>query len=334
MRLSEAVARYLSSRATRVASNTLRADTAALRRLVLVLGDPAVADIDQDDIDDYFLAMDDLAESSRNLRLGKINGFFTYCQARGWVTENPATERRRLREPEGDPLFIPVERFPDVLAGAENPRDRMIVALGMYLFLRSSEIRSLRLLDVKQTQGHILTMQHKTATRDRMPICSELDAELKVYIDWYASQTSVVTEESYLVPRIMTKRSIPVPWPGDGRFRALPEPKIVVFPFAPTGHPHRAVQKALAAAGYPVLRQGGHTLRRSGARALFDVLRETDDVTGALQTVKTMLHHKSTVMTERYLGIQPERERRDALLKGRMMFGLGEAEVVELEAWR
>lgn len=338
MLLSEATARYLESRKTRVALNTLRADAAALRRLVGVLGDPPLTAVGEDDIDDYFLDQADLGAATRNLRLSKIQAFFAYALGRGWITENPATERRRLLEPEADPLFVPVEQFPALLDAARNPRDRMIVALGLYLFLRSSEVQSLRWLDVDQARGHIYTMQHKTKTRDRMPICSELAEELIGYRRWYTDQSGEIQPEWYLVPGLKTMVVAPSAWgygdTPDGRFRRLPQPRFILFPWKPTPKPHRAVQAALAAIDLPVLQQGGHTLRRSGARALFNVLRETDDVTGALQTVKTMLHHKSTIMTERYLGIQPERERRDARLKGRSMFGLGEAEVVELEAWR
>ena len=51
--------------------------------------------------------------------------------------------------------------------------------------------------------------------------------------------------------------------------------------------------------------------------------------------MKTMLHHESVAMTERYLGVHPERERRDSRITGREMFPkVVEAQVVSLEAWR
>lgn len=335
MQLTTAVDRYLASRATRVAPNTLNADRSALRRLAAALGTREVDEITEDDLDQFFESEDHLAPSSLNMRLGKYRAFFSYALSRGWVPSNPAVERRRVREPEGDPLYIPVDRFPDLLRAAGHPRDRMVVALGLYLFLRSSEIKTLRVTDVRLREGVVRTFQHKTQTRDDMPICAELDTELRAWLAWYTAHCGPagLGPGFYLVPAKHSVRSSPQAWPGNGRFVRLTEAKELVHPGFPVAHPHRVVQRALVGLGYPTLRQGGHTLRRSGARALFDQVRGVDGVDGALQTVRVMLHHQTQAMTERYLGIQPERERRDTRLRGRQMF-TPRNEVTEIAAWR
>ena len=46
---------------------------------------------------------------------------------------------------------------------------------------------------------------------------------------------------------------------------------------------------------------------------------------GILRYVSAMLHHKSTVMTERYLGLDVDVKKRNDLLKGRRMFTTPEA---------
>lgn len=325
--------RYLHHRRTQVTTNTLLADSAAVSRLIRVLGpDVEVDAVIAPDIDRYVEDMADCSASSRNLRVRKIRQFFAWCQRRGYVRENPV-ERRPEREDPADPMFIPVDQFGDLLDNADNPRDRMVISLGLYLFLRSSEIQTLRVGDLLNDFSGIHTTQHKTGSRDLMPVSSELQRELHDYLDWYWSQTTY-EPQSFLVPALRRVSTEPDAYPGTGRFHRVPT-RLELEPRMPVTKPHRIVQTALAEMGLPVFRQGGHTLRRSGARALFDSLRAEQGVDGALQVVKSMLHHENVAMTERYLGVAPEREIRDARIKGRPMFPQQEvAEVVSLAAWR
>ena len=332
MTLIDAVEAYLAHRRTQVTANTLLADSAAVTRLVRLLGESVeVGSVTAQDIDRYVEDMADTAASSRNLRVRKVRQFFAWCQRRGWVRENPV-ERRPEREDPFEPMFIPVEQFPDLLDFADNPRDRMVLSLGLYLFLRSSEIQTLRVGDV-DLGGKIRTVQHKTGGLDYMPMSVELRRETHDYLDWYWRETTY-DQQSFLVPALRRVSSAPDAYPGYGRFVRVPT-RLEVEPRIPVAKPHRIVQRALAQMGLPVFRQGGHTLRRSGARALFDNLRAEQGVDGALQIVKSMLHHENVAMTERYLGVTPEREVRDARITGRQMFATPEAaEVVSLAAWR
>jgi hypothetical protein len=66
--------------------------------------------------------------------------------------------------------------------------------------------------------------------------------------------------------------------------------------------------------------EGCHTLRRSGARALFDDLVERGGYDGVLRHVSAMLHHKSTLMTERYLGLDVDVKKRNDLIRGKKMY--------------
>ena len=72
-------------------------------------------------------------------------------------------------------------------------------------------------------------------------------------------------------------------------------------------------------AGYPIAKEGGHTLRRSGARAYYDELCE-DGYDGALRRVQSMLDHSTTIVTEGYLGLGLDKEARNKALKGQPMF--------------
>lgn len=322
MTLEDAAEAYLLHRKTQVAHNTWLADQAALTRLVRLLGSTVeVRAVAAPDIDRYVADMAGCNPSSRNLRVRKIKQFFDYAQRRGWVTENPV-ERRPEREVEADPLFIPRERFPELLAGAGNPRDRAVVACGLYLFLRGGEMQTLRVSDIQPGFTRIKTTQHKTGGRDVMPVCAELGQELRSYLRWYTDKVPDLDGQAYLLPATRRVMVMPHSYPGDGKFRRF-EGEDRVIPHVPVPKPHRIIQRALEGIGMPTFRQGGHTLRRSGARALFDRLREEEGVDGALQTVKSMLHHESVTMTERYLGVTPERDRRDTRLAGKPMFDTG-----------
>lgn len=334
MNLVEAQGLWLASRRTQVSANTLLADTSALSRLVRLLGPVEVSAITAEDIDRYVADMGETRASSRNLRVRKVRQFFGWCQRRGYVVANPV-ERRPEREDPFDPMFIPASRFSDLLDCTDNPRDRMVVAVGLHLFLRSSEMQTLRVgdLDFRADGSRVRTTQHKTAGVDYMPVSLELEREIHDYLGWYWRETTYA-DESFLLPGLRRVNTASNSYPGDGRFHRVPA-RLEVEPRLPVSKPHRVIQKALAEMGLPILRQGGHTLRRSGARALFDSLRVQQGVDGALQVVKSMLHHKDQAMTERYLGIAPEREIRDELISGKQMFVTSpDATVVELAAWR
>jgi integrase len=328
--LGEAVSLYLEHRRTQVTTNTLLTDRSALDRLVRVLGPVAVDAVTAMEIDRYVEDMATTSASSRNLRVRKVKQFFAWCQRRGWVRENPV-ERRPEREDPFEPMYIPRDRFADLLDCTDNPRDRMIIALGLYLFLRSGEIQTLRVGDY-DSDAKMRVMVHKTGKVDHMPVSRELGDELHDYLGWYWKQTTY-EPENFLVPSLRRVSSAPSSYPGYGRFTRVPT-RLEVEPRMPVTKPHLVVQKALAELGLPVFRQGGHTLRRSGARALFDTLRDREGVDGALQTVKSMLHHENVAMTERYLGVTPEREIRDARLQGQEMFPPDvPADVVQLSTW-
>jgi len=228
--------------------------------------------------------------------------------------------------------------FPRLLDACTNPQQRIIVALGLYLFLRASEVRELRIGSVNLDRGEVLVYQPKTSRYDEMPICAELDTELRRWLTWYAQDAGPVhgplDPEWFLVPARMPM-TLENPEGGRGNGRPVPRGEGSVNPHKRVGTPHRAVQKALNAIGWRVEgdREGCHTLRRSGARALFDTLVESGEVRdGVLRVVSAMLHHKSTSMTEHYLGLEADVEKRNDMFKNRQMFATPTTNVVALVA--
>lgn len=81
------------------------------------------------------------------------------------------------------------------------------------------------------------------------------------------------------------------------------------------------------------LSEGVHTLRRSGARALYDRL-VSEGYDGAMRTVQSMLHHSSIQTTEHYLGIHLDKKRRDDVVRGKHLFPTSTENVVGMESIR
>jgi integrase len=155
----------------------------------------------------------------------------------------------------------------------------MIIALGIYLLLRGSEATAIRIGDVDRAQGKIRVHVFKSKKTVWMPICAELDQELQSWLTWYAewAQRALgrgLDDQWYLVPAKdpfryeldpLTKKFTRQASAADLR----PATRIQrVFDVAKT---------VLVAAGYPVTDPDGqptwdgmHTLRRSGARALWE----------------------------------------------------------------
>lgn len=330
--LQDVIEEYVASRQSDgTKPNTIRNIRICLRGFMTSVGNIQVRNITGRHIDIYFTdAARTRAAASLNLNHAILNKFFAWCRSRGFLPRDadPLAGRSPRKVAPKDRARLAVERFPALLeaAGQRHPRDRMICALGLYLFLRASEIAPLRISDVNFDTGELRVSIYKTGGSDApevdyMPISSELDSELRRYLTWYTQHHGTLDPNWYLCP---ARKRGHLRDPRTGRLTAGAS-----FLMTPTRQPvkiEKLVQWALADVGFPVFQEGVHTLRRSGARALFDELVAMG-YDGALQRVRAMLHHSNGTMTERYLGINVERKQRDAAIKGRPLFpSLAEAQ--------
>lgn len=335
VRLEDAVREYLAFRRTDdVKRRTIQNDELFLRALVTETGNIFVRSIDVVHIQRLFAAKEDSwSVATRNIVKVHLNGFFIYCRSRGWLArdKDPVKPFKRRKPMQREHVRVPATRFSELLEAADHPRDRAFIAVGLYLFLRPSETVTLTLRDVDLDAGFINVTVHKTNTRDRMPISLELEEELRSYLTWYATHHVNMEKTWFLTPAKVGGnfgRS-----EGTGRFVAVEEEQGSQYlrPASKVGTPEKIVQEALCRLGYPTVREGGHTLRRSGARAYFDQLC-ADGYSRALKRVSAMLHHDSVATTEKYLGLDVDIEERDTALRGKPMFPqLRAANVVSLK---
>lgn len=305
---------------------TLKNDATSVKILQSVTGDIQPRNITTRHVDRLVRVMSEgKATATYNARLAGAKAFFRWCQRERLLPRDHAplddVTSRRISRP--DRHRLPVERFEELLdaAGRRHARDRVLCAIGLYLFLRASEVRSLRLKDLDLDAGEVHVHIKKTDDYDIMPISAELDVELRRWLAWYEAMHGPLNPDWFLVPAraLVAWKQENGQWLRDQSGTPLKPDQ------AMSAHMERTIKVALVDIGWqqtdnPTLqREGMHTLRRSGARAYFDALVD-QGYDGSLKRVSAMLHHSSVTMTERYLGIREDRHTRNVAIRGRVMF--------------
>lgn len=248
----------------------------------------------------------DLAPASYNRYRAVWINFFDWCVQRGYRGGNPARELAARKVIEQPNLILTPDQMLGMITDA-NPVERIALALGMNTALRAGDVSALRVGDVDLNSLTLRTKIQKTGGYDEKPITAQLRCELERWMHVYRKYAVEISNgrlfpeaDWYLVPSYTI--SGPRLWPRPG---------------SPMTHLHRLVQRALERQGLPTAGEGFHTLRRSAARALFEKLRTEGNYDHALLVVKEFLNHKSVEQTQRYLGINHERQIRDDLLRGK-----------------
>lgn len=320
--------------------NTIRADRCALNTLLAVCGDIQPRNITERHVDALVTAISAGSMATYNARLTQIRNFLKFCRGRKYVPADfdPLNELSYGRAVQQERNRVPVTKFNALLDACTHPRDRAVVALGLFTMLRASEIISLRISDLRLEQYELDVVIHKTKETDTMPISLELDEELRKWLTFYTEQqggscacyathpTRPLCPSWYLVP---AKETVAL---GSGWDRTYTEEDGTgqLKPNRPMTQVQRVVQRPLRRLGYATRQEGMHTLRRSAARALFDQ-RVADGYDGALRLVQSMLHHRNSTMTERYIGLREDRHRRDKEFRAQAMLpGIRVTEVTVL----
>ena len=334
MDLSDAVAAYLRYRSAAYRPSTVLCAKQALSGFLAETGNINTKHLMPRHAERYqtVLMTKGQKPNTINSRMSQVSSFSKWLVANQYAKSHFVTTVRSVPVPRRPRLRVPAHDFERLLDCADRPDRRMTTALGLFLFLRGGEIKTLRVGDVDLDQGIVHVTIHKTNDSDEMPICWELDQELRRWFVEYARDIGRPLRSSdFLIPG---HRSYPG-W----------RPRLDVGNYQPERmslRPYAQVRAVLSAAGYEVEEagkptgEGVHTLRRSGARALYEALVEgrlgdaaaRDD---ALRQVMTALHHKSIQTTEHYIGLERDRQRRDQTIRGVRFLPAPAANVVSLK---
>lgn len=304
--------------ARRLKPTTIKNSRQVLNWALKEWGDILVSTIEPRHIDRLFAA-NNWAPRTQNLYLGQLRQFFQWARLHGYMARDfdPTATWTMARTPRNEEKTrIPVEMFGDLLDAAPHPRDRAIVALGLYTFARGSELSTLKVHDLDLGKGLLHLYRHKTMDEDSMPVSSELAEEMTRWLNWYRQDQGTLLGNWYLVPA-----KNPNIWSRDPETGRLVASSILskVKPTVEERKPYRAVQRAMRDLGLPIHGEGVHTTRRSASRAYADALR-SEGYDGALLRTASFLGHRSTKVTEHYIGWGMERDQRNQMVMGKPMF--------------
>lgn len=200
-----------------------------------------------------------------------------------------------------------------------------MLALAANTGLRASDVTGLRLQDVDLERGELRVHVHKTGRLDHLPITADLDRELRRWLGWFTARMAYIgqpMEGSFLLFPALGHRNVR----RNGVMQFWGDPQ----PHARLAHPARVVQRALQRIGIEdTTFCGFHTIRRSTARLMFDSLSQ-NNYDNALRLTASLLGHRATATTERYLGIDQDREKRNEFLRGRSLLGQSGANVTPI----
>lgn len=331
MVLSEAVIAYVADRKAKGFSpGTVANNQRVLRHLLAAVGNIDTKSLRPQHIDAFWVRVGHWAPGTLNVARADLTGFFKWAQMRGYMRRDIDLMggTRAFRIPDRNRIIIPQGEFQSLIEGASDSRARVMLATGLYLFTRISETAGLRWQDLDLDASRIEVYRQKTGKLDTLPICAELDHELRRWkLEYAALVGSPPAPGWYIIPgREHGFRSTHRP-------RPFGYDKEQMQPLVPTVKPNltRLVKEELIRAGYYQDREGGHTLRRSGAIALYDQLSSVGH-DRAIRVCQAMLGHASIKTTEVYLRLDLDRKVRNDLLAGKPMFPTRqEASVVEFK---
>lgn len=336
--LSDAIEEFQDSRKARgVAAGSLRNERVVLRQFLGVVGNIFVHNVTGAHVDKWLAEYSYKAPATLNRDQTFMRQFFEWCRGRNYSRkdQDPMAGVRSRKTRLRDALFIDKEDFGKVLDAAQDGRDRIVVALGLYMFLGRAELRALRwshvhIEDPNPELWYVQVWRQKTGKYDEKPVSEELAKELRRWrLEYGARMGEPVQPDWHVVPAF----SVGTIYAG----KPIPLWERTIVPDKPYWKTELTTKRVLGSLGYTeddLMREGNHTFRRSGARALYNELVWDGSIShdGAGQIVQSMLGHSSFTTTERYLRLDLDKKRRRDILAGRPMFTVKEpAEVVQLE---
>lgn len=314
--VSDAVEQYIQLRNSDSAPTTAQTYRSALRRMAAHVGRRQIHRLEAHHLESFFIALRARnSPASVNAVRGRLITFLGYCRRRGWITADLLGDIRPQKVQARSRLQLSAVELLHVLASAEHPRDRAMIATAINTGCRASELVGLTVRSVDFDAGRLALNIRKTGQVDLFPISADLESELRRWLGWYATHLAErggsLCGGMRLFPAKAANR---YGWEhglkGQHPGRLKPQTRLA--------SPHLVVTRAMCAAGWegPLKGEGFHTIRRSAGRLYFDWIAAQGHDT-ALRETSALLHHACAATTELYLGLSLERGRRDARITGK-----------------
>lgn len=348
IRMDEAIRKFIDHKQARSGrKGTMAAYQTSMKLLRTATGNVFVSQVRGEHVDQVmrFHAAKGNEQGTRNNTISHLRQFFEWAERRGHMSpakmDDPMDGWHRQNYEAAQPPFIGPHDWPTLfeLADAHHPLHRAYFALGFYLMARGpSELGEIRLWDLVRSDYSwtaAITRKKTNMAADPTEMCNELILEMSrwmtIYNRWAIENLGVpLQREWYLIPRMRSAAA-----PGTSASENIREGTLYPHLRRHPGSFSRITYPVLKEFGFPVddpvtgkpNRWGGtHTLRKSGARALFNELSSSAGIgrDRALRIVQSVLGHKTAAMTEHYIGLDEDRFFRNEVLRGQWMFGIND----------
>jgi integrase len=318
VRLDEAIEEFLASRRARhVAANTIKSEKSMLVGFLTVTGNIYPRSIEPRHVDAWLAANQHWEPSTRRAQISRLRIFQTWLTTHKYISrgEDFLEGIHKVKVPKKRYQRVPFDQFTELLDRATAPRDRMIVATGLFLLVRASEITPMRWRD--DLGEHMAIYRKKTGEPDDLPVGPDYREELDRWKRKLCVQMEVTKPDpSWYIHCAMMR---PSSRDEKGLYTAV-DGEYPLLPQEPLRHPRMRIKVIMAQLGIEERGTGMHTLRRSGARALFEeLLKDGVAKDEALLVVSSMLGHASVQQTLVYIGWETTRAMRDKVILGRRM---------------
>jgi integrase len=334
VKISQAVNEYMAIQTARRGADavgTLKGHLNILTMFVRLVGDREIRNLTDEHVEKFFYGPGGIRDSHPVLASGKVSmyppvcnrthnhyrsrltTFFVWCERKGYIKRgsdlmaltSPLKVQKEVRERPAPVVLL------RLLEQARNPRDRALMATAVNTALRASEITAIRFGDVDLESGVIKVTVRKTKDADYQPISMDLDRELRKWLMVYASTLG----------RPLAEDDVLFPVRRGGLISHYDNGVCIRHPYtwdtqSTIEKPYKIVQDALKSLGLPTKKEGIHTIRRAVALAYFQQVSKDQGDVAALRETAALLHHSSVATTEIYLGMTPEKNRRDRRIKG------------------
>jgi site-specific recombinase XerD len=290
--------------------------TSLLNRFVVHMKDGHIGSVRPHHLEDWWYAEGGLADTCQGQTLGNYRNsmkqFLSFCHRRQW---NPYTAELLLDGIREKSTRVNRNRYRmtraelrQLIAAADDPRDVALVCFVACTGVRISEALGMRVRDVSLKKGELYVFLPKTNQEVVYPQASDLETALREWMTAYTAQVGKLKPSFYLFPTMHGRKFVKGGgWTPAGLYNPLhpiQQPRVILAPIA-----ERAEIELEPGDGW-------HTVRRSFARILYDdcVAMGHD---AALRVVQAALNHASVQTTERYLGLNLERQQFHRIMKGK-----------------
>jgi integrase len=315
--VSIAVRDFLDRYLKRSTSATAHTDyRSTLNRFTKRVGDCHVGSLTPDHVEDFFYGPGDslsatCSASTMSTQKTRLKPFLVYCHRQGWLrcsADAMLAEVRPKRRTNRNRYRMDLPELRRLIDAATDPRDRALVAFVANTGVRISEALAMNVEDVNFPRGELYVTLVKTNTEETLPMTADLEGELRRWLVTYEEQAGKLERRYALFPPYHKNRFTSFTVVGPKRLN--PQGRIT--------YPRSIIQKVATTAGIELEPgDGWHTVRRSFARIIYEGAR-THGYDDALRITQAALNHAKVTTTERYLGLDIERQRYADMMKGKV----------------